>query len=189
VSLDVAVEVAQGLGGEVQSLLPRVDWIFPNELESELLVGHAPGPQAVEQFLSYGLEAVILKRGRAGCVIGTGDALFSVPAFSVEVQDTTGAGDSFAAGFIAGRLSGLSWRSSGVLANALGGLAASVFGAGVSLPGRVEVIEFLEQRAADRAWRDWQDDIQAVLTALGRMAPVERDLVGTSRPEASVVAA
>jgi ribokinase len=189
VSLDVAVEVAQSLGSEVRSLLPLVDWIFPNELESELLVGHAPGPQAVEEFLSYGLEAVILKKGEAGCVIGTGDAVFSVPAFNVEVQDTTGAGDSFDAGFIAGRLSGLGWRTSGLLANALGGLAASVVGAGVSLPGPGEVIEFLEQRAADRVWWDWQDEIQAVLTVLGRMASVERDPAGTSRSAASVLAA
>jgi len=168
VSLDVGVEVAQCLGREIRSLLPLVDWVFPNELEAEHLVGHAPGPQAVEQFLSYGLEAVILKQGELGCVIGTREGVFSVPAFKVEVEDTTGAGDSFDAGFIAGRLNGLSWRSSGLLANALGGLAASVVGAGESLPGMAEALEFLEQQAAKRVWQDWQGEMQAVLVLLGQ---------------------
>ena len=164
VSLDVGVELAQSSTDQVRELLPLVDWIFPNELESEYLIGHANGPQAVEQFLNHGLEAVSLKLGKTGCVIGTREGIFSVPAFEVEVQDTTGAGDSFDAGIIAGRLGGLSWRTSGLLANALGGLAVSVVGAGESLPGLTEATQFLEQQVDNGMWRDWQDDVQAIRT-------------------------
>jgi ribokinase len=187
VSLDVGVEVARSLGGEVRSLLPLVDWIFPNALEAEHLVGQSTGPQAVEQFLGYGLEAVILKQGEQGCVIGTREGVFSVPAFDVQVQDTTGAGDSFDAGFIAGRLSKLDWRSSGLLANALGCLAASVVGAGESLPGPAAVVELLERQAAGGVWRDWQDEVRAVLAVLAPMASTEHEGARARRPAARVV--
>ncbi len=178
VSLDVGVEVAQRLNREVRHLLPLVDWIFPNELESEYLVGQAHSAQAVEEFLGYGLEAVILKLGEMGCVISTHDGVFAVPAFDIEVQDTTGAGDSFDAGFIAGRLNGLSWRAIGLLANALGGLAASVVGAGESLPGRAEVVQLLEQQAGNGVWRGWEEEIHAVMAFLGKQtAVVDREPV------------
>jgi ribokinase len=181
VSLDVGVEVAQGLKQEVRDLLSLVDWIFPNELEAESLVGHADGPRAVERFLGYGLEAVILKLGEMGCVIGTGDGVFAVPAFGVQVMDTTGAGDSFDAGFIAGRLAGLSWRASGLLANALGALAASVDGAGESLPGPAEAIQLLNQREGYRHWGNWQPEIEIVRDFLEQVMSVERARAGARR--------
>lgn len=167
VSLDVGVEAAQNLRDEIHSLLSIVDWIFPNELEAECLVGRVDSARAVERFLDYGLEAVILKLGEMGCVIGTSEGVFTVPAFDVQVRDTTGAGDSFDAGFIAGRLGGQSWRASGLLANALGGLAASVDGAGESLPGPAEVIRLLDQQGSNGRWQGWQKEIRAVRAWLG----------------------
>ena len=189
VSLDVGVEVAQRRSHEIRELFPLVDWIFPNELESEFLSGHTNGPQAVERFLSYGLEAVILKLGEVGCVVGTGEGVFAVPAFDIQVQDTTGAGDSFDAGFITGQLRGLSWRASGLLANALGSLAASVVGAGESLPGPAEVIQLLEQQRTNRTWRGWQDEIQAVLSTLESPTLTEHSGVETFQPASRALAA
>jgi ribokinase len=166
VGLDVGVEAAENLSQEVRDVLPYIDWVFPNEVEAESLTGHADGRQAVEWFLNHGLEAVGLKRGELGCVVATREGVFAVPAFNAQVEDTTGAGDSFDAGFIIGQLKGLSWRASGLLANALGGLAASVVGAGESLPGSAEVIQLLEQRRTKLVWQVWQDEIEAVLSVL-----------------------
>jgi ribokinase len=169
-SLDMGVEAAQNLGQKVGDALPYIDWVFPNEVEAESLTGHTDHQQAIDWFLNHGLEAVGLKRGELGCVVGTREGAFAVPAFAVQVEDTTGAGDSFDAGFIAGQLNGLSWCASGLLANALGGLAASVVGAGASLPGSAEAIRFLAQRRTNRVWRGWQDEIEAVLSVLRRAA-------------------
>jgi sugar/nucleoside kinase (ribokinase family) len=72
---------------------------------------------------------VALKLGRRGCLIGTQDGQAHVPAFAVEAQDTTGAGDHFAAGIIASLLGGLDWYSAAVLGNALGAMAAARVGA------------------------------------------------------------
>jgi ribokinase len=166
VSLDVGVEAAQRLSHEVRNLLPLVDWIFPSELEAKYITGRPNDRRAVAWFLDQGLEAVILKVGERGCLIGTSTGVLSVPAFDVQVRDTTGAGDSFDAGFITGRLGGLSWRESGVLANALGGLAVSVVGAGEALPGPTKAIQLLKRQATDGPWRDWQEEIQTVLSFL-----------------------
>jgi len=183
VSLDVGVEAAQHLSYEIRNLLPLVDWIFPNELEAKFITGRTTDQRAVAWLLDRGLEAVILKLGARGCVIGTSEGVWFIPAFGVEVQDTTGAGDSFDAGFIAGRLGGLNWCASGVLANALGGLAASVVGAGEALPGPEEAIRLLKQQATNEVWRDWQTEVQAVLSFLESLALRKVLQVGAGFPE------
>jgi len=173
VSLDVGIEAAQSLKNEVRDLLPVVDWILPNELEAKSLMGYADRvdvARTMEWFLSYGLEAIVLKLGGRGCVLGTPEGILSIPAFDVGVRDTTGAGDSFNAGFIAGRLGGLSWGACGLLANALGGLAASVDGAGASLPGPADVIRLLDRQRGEERWQVWQEEVRAVRTFLGQVA-------------------
>jgi bifunctional ADP-heptose synthase (sugar kinase/adenylyltransferase) len=66
-----------------------------------------------------------------------------VPAFDVEARDSTGAGDFYSAGIIAGVLGGLDWRSAAVLGNAMGAMAAARVGAGTSVPSAREVLALL----------------------------------------------
>jgi ribokinase len=182
VSLDLGVEAAQNQAERIHTLLPGVSWIFPNQMEAESLVGHVDGSRAVRRFLDYGLEAVVLKLGEMGCVIGSEDGVFAVPAFDVEVRDTTGAGDSFDAGFIAARLNGLSWRASGLLANALGGLAAAVMGAGESLPRLEAVRRLLEEQGSRKLWQRWQDEIRAVQALIASTMLAEQSRDKTANP-------
>ena len=84
----------------------------------------------------------------------------------MKVRDTTGAGDAFDAGLIFGRLRGLGWRESALLANALGAMAAAVEGAGSSLPGREEVRAFLEERQGRPSWRAWRRELRILLALL-----------------------
>jgi len=62
----------------------------------------------------------------------------------VAVVDTTGAGDSFSAGLLYGWTHELSLSASALLAGALGALATTVYGAGLSLPGKEKVRELLK---------------------------------------------
>jgi sugar/nucleoside kinase (ribokinase family) len=87
-----------------------------------------------------------------------------IPAFSIVAVDSTGAGDAFAAGFIAGRFRGLSLRACGLWANAMGALAASVEGG--ESPGRSDILPFLRERACCPQWRDWQSELE-ILALLG----------------------
>ena len=167
ISLDVGLEAAARTTEEVKALLPLVDLIFPNQAEAEHLTGSSDMKEAVKALLEYGIETVALKLGERGCVVGSGGELFSVPTFAVEVQDTTGAGDSFDAGFILGWLWGLGPRESAILANALGALAASAVGAGDALPGPGKARALLQGCLSDPAWQDWAGEIHRVLDHLG----------------------
>ena len=82
--------------------------IFANEAEALALTGTAEIDEQV-RVLGATYLRVIIKRGAAGAVLGDQSGItLSLPARKVEVVDTTGAGDAFAAGFIAAELVGLS---------------------------------------------------------------------------------
>ena len=86
---------------EVKSWIRLMDVILLNEEEAIYLTGETDPEKALEALLQE-CETVVIKRGSQGAIGKTrGSSLVSVPATSAEVVDTTGAGDSFAAGFIA----------------------------------------------------------------------------------------
>jgi sugar/nucleoside kinase (ribokinase family) len=86
---------------EVKSWIRMMDFILLNEEEAIYLTGETNSEKALEILLED-CETVIIKRGSEGAIgKSRGSILVSVPAISTEVADTTGAGDSFAAGFIA----------------------------------------------------------------------------------------
>jgi sugar/nucleoside kinase (ribokinase family) len=86
---------------EVKSWIRLMDVILLNEEEAIYLTGETDPEKALESLLEY-CETVVIKRGSQGAIgKARGSILISVPAISTEVVDTTGAGDSFAAGFIA----------------------------------------------------------------------------------------
>ncbi len=86
---------------EVKSWIRLMDVILLNEEEAIYLTGETDPEKAMELLLQE-CETVVIKRGSQGAIgKARGSILVSVPAQSTEVVDTTGAGDSFAAGFIA----------------------------------------------------------------------------------------
>ena len=86
---------------EVKSWIRLMDVILLNEEEAIYLTGETDSEKALELLLQE-CETVIIKRGSQGAIgKSRGSILVTVPALSTEVVDTTGAGDSFAAGFIA----------------------------------------------------------------------------------------
>lgn len=77
----------------------------------------------------FGWEGICVTRGAAGCSIFLGGEYIEVPGYKVEVVDTVGAGDAFAAAFIHGLGSGWKTCEIGDFANRLGALVASKAGA------------------------------------------------------------
>lgn len=97
----VEVGLAQFLGWT-----EGADWIFANESEAEALTGVA-GYEAQIRALGARFANVVIKRGRLGAALGGSDGVRVLqPAPVVTVVDSTGAGDAFAAGFIAALLAG-----------------------------------------------------------------------------------
>ncbi len=117
--------------------------LLMNELEAALLYEALGCTQQLTSILAMGPRVVVLKRGAAGCTIATDTATCDVSPFAVKVKDTVGAGDAFAAAFIAGWLRGGTLAQCGTLANAMGALTSSKRGAGTRIPSSKELHEML----------------------------------------------
>jgi sugar/nucleoside kinase (ribokinase family) len=85
----------------VFEVLRKVDVALLNEEEARALSGEAQLVRAAGRLLEQGANAVIIKKGEHGALYRSRDELFITPAFPVSgLCDPTGAGDSFAGGFI-----------------------------------------------------------------------------------------
>ena len=81
--------------------LSRVDMLFVNDAEVRQLSGEHNVVKAARAVCRMGPKKVVVKRGEYGAVLFDGDHVFAAPAYPLEdVFDPTGAGDSFAGGFI-----------------------------------------------------------------------------------------
>lgn len=104
------------------------DWLFANESEAEMLAGVA-GFEDQVRILGAQFKHVVIKRGRFGAAVGGAQGVdFSRPAPIVKVVDSTGAGDAFAAGFIAALTEGQSVEVSLELGIANGARAVQFVG-------------------------------------------------------------
>ena len=72
---------------------------------------------------------MVIKTGSDGCLAASRDGLRHIPGYVVDCIDATGAGDAFDAGFIAGLKLGRTVEASAELANAVGALCVTEFGA------------------------------------------------------------
>ncbi|HNU06785.1 MAG TPA: PfkB family carbohydrate kinase [Pyrinomonadaceae bacterium] len=78
-----------------------VDCIIINDAEARQLTDEPNIHKAARKILAYGLKAVVIKRGEYGATLFTDDSYFACPAYPLEsVFDPTGAGDTFAGGFM-----------------------------------------------------------------------------------------
>jgi sugar/nucleoside kinase (ribokinase family) len=78
-----------------------VDVVIINDAEARQLTGIPNLIKAARQILSWGPKALIIKRGEYGAALFTPDSYFAIPAYPLEsVFDPTGAGDTFAGGFM-----------------------------------------------------------------------------------------
>jgi fructokinase len=118
----------------VRELIALADVVKLNESEI-LAVGEFTGlPTAHEAFCragreQYGWQAVCVTRGADGCAMLVGDDYIEADRHTVEVADTVGAGDAFAAAFVHGLSQGWAPRDIAAFANRVGALVASRPGA------------------------------------------------------------
>ena len=85
----------------LERLLPKVDMLLINEAEVRQFTGEPNLVKAARMILDFGLTTLVIKRGEYGVLMVTSDHVFAAPAYPLEnVFDPTGAGDTFAGGFI-----------------------------------------------------------------------------------------
>jgi sugar/nucleoside kinase (ribokinase family) len=101
VALDTMNFWIQGKRDALLRVLKEVDVVTVNDGEARQLAGEPNLVRAARRIASMGPRIVIVKRGEYGAVMVTNGAFFIVPAYPIEsVYDPTGAGDTFAGGFM-----------------------------------------------------------------------------------------
>jgi len=120
--------------------LRHLDYFFPNLDEAKLLTGFHNPDAIADAFLAVGVKNVALKLGGGGCLLKNARERHVVPVYPVaECVDTTGAGDNFAAAFIAAVLEGRSFRECGAFANAAASVCVESLGSTTAKLDRAEV--------------------------------------------------
>ncbi|MHB8838743.1 MAG: PfkB family carbohydrate kinase, partial [Gemmatimonadaceae bacterium] len=119
--------------GDLLDLLKRVDLITLNDGEARQLTEQANLVQAARWILARGPKTVLIKKGEHGAFMFTHDSIFYAPAYPLEaVFDPTGAGDSFAGGFMGylartNDLSDANLRRAVVIGSAMGSFVVEAF--------------------------------------------------------------
>jgi len=85
----------------LKEVMKRVDIVVINEGEARMLTGEANLVKAARQIIALGCKRLVVKRGEYGVLMFANDTVFAAPAWPLEeVFDPTGAGDTFAGGFM-----------------------------------------------------------------------------------------
>ena len=91
----------EGKPDALRALLGHVDIAFMNDAEARQLTGQLSVVKAAKALQKLGPKTVIIKKGEHGALLFHGDQHFAAPSYPLEdIADPTGAGDSFAGGFI-----------------------------------------------------------------------------------------
>lgn len=131
----------------IQSALDYIDYFFANKEEIRFLTGIVDIWQAADDLLNHGVKNVIVKDGKNGCFFKSKSLKFHTPGYeNPDLVDTIGAGDNFAAGFIATLLNGYDHRDCARFANATASISVGAKGSTNGVKDIDQVIEFLNSK-------------------------------------------
>jgi len=128
--------------GLLTDLLPSVDYFMPSMEEAAFLSGKTEPAEIAETFIAMGAGACVFKWGAKGSYVHTRDERFRVPGFAVAVRDTTGCGDAYCGGFVAGLAHGRSLREACELGTATSALVATALGSDAGVVDLTQVEAF-----------------------------------------------
>ncbi len=121
---------ALGSEAELYAALGLARVLKPSLSATEGLIdAREPAPVASELAKRSGAEVVVVTAGERGCVLWLGGKASELGAARVRVADTTGAGDAFLGGLLAGHALGLRWDEAARLGNACGAACCEQLGA------------------------------------------------------------
>ncbi|MEE1199476.1 MAG: carbohydrate kinase family protein [Christensenellales bacterium] len=115
---------------DVAKALRQLDYFFPNLEEAMLLTGEREPDAVADALLEGGVDTVVLKLGRRGCLVRNGSVSFEMSAYPQAVcLDTTGAGDCFTAAFMTALLEERPLRECAAFANGAASVCVEHLGA------------------------------------------------------------
>jgi 2-dehydro-3-deoxygluconokinase len=112
------------------AILPLVDLALPTLEDEQMLFGDADAQACLARLKDFGIGEIVIKRGAVGCLIDAeGDTFDVAPHQALQPVDTTAAGDSFNAGYLAARINGATAREAAVAGHRLAGAVIMAPGA------------------------------------------------------------
>jgi len=144
-SMDVTWDTQGRWLATIEPCLPHLSYFLPSVKEAREITGRERAEEMAEFLQARGVQTVVIKLGARGCYVkppaGEG---FYIPALTTEAVDTTGAGDAFVAGFLAGVLRGQDLAACARLACAVAALNIRKVGATAGMPGMEEALSFMK---------------------------------------------
>lgn len=125
--------------------LKNMDYFLPSEVEAAAITGQSDPDKMADVLMNEGVQNVVIKLGKNGCYFKNAKQSFHTPAFDVKAIDTTGAGDSFVAGFITGLVHGWEMEETCRFAAAMGGNCVRFIGTTTEAPSMSEIFRFMKE--------------------------------------------
>jgi sugar/nucleoside kinase (ribokinase family) len=130
----------------VEPSLHHLDLFMPSYDEAKMITGKDDPEAIADTLLSKGVKLAVVKLGIDGCYIKNYDGeKHLIPTYShIKAIDTTGAGDAFSAGFLAGLIMKWDLYKCGKFANAVGTHCVMEIGASTGIRSMKEILEFMQ---------------------------------------------
>lgn len=146
-ALDTAWDTSGRWMEIVKPCLPYLDLFMPSYDEARMIAGKDDPEEIADLFLSMGVGLAVIKLGKEGCFIKSKNGeKHTIPTYTdIKAIDATGAGDSFAAGFITGICQGWDLKKCGKFANAVGTHCVMAVGATTGIKSMAEILDFMEK--------------------------------------------
>jgi sugar/nucleoside kinase (ribokinase family) len=150
VTVDVLAMCDEAMRDLVAPALREAQFFFPNEGQLAGMTGTEDPAEGAARLRELGVETVVGTLGGEGSLIVGPEGEARVPAFEIDLVDTTGCGDAYVAGFIVAIANGWDAEAAGWLGSAASGLVATGLGSDSGIVDLPSTLEFMASHAPER---------------------------------------
>jgi sugar/nucleoside kinase (ribokinase family) len=151
VTVDVLAMCDEAFRDRLAPALSQAQFFFPNEAQLAEMTGTADPAEGVTRLReTVGVETVIGTLGGEGSLILGPGGEAKVPAFAIDLVDTTGCGDAYVAGFIVAVANGWDAEAAGWLGAAASGQVATGLGSDSGIVDLDSTLDFMATQAPER---------------------------------------
>ena len=141
-SLDILAPGDPDMLAWVADALPQTDYLLPNDEQVLGFTGASSLVDGARALVHAGAGCVAVTQGSRGALVVTADQVLEVPAYDIDVVDTTGCGDAFSAGFLRGLSLGRDLRGAAELGCATAAQVAQGLGTDAGSYSLESVVDF-----------------------------------------------
>ena len=146
-SLDTQMSITGNWRKPLSGVLEHVDLLFLDQDEARKVSGVSSLKRAGRILLKRGPRTVVVKLGKRGCRIFTGDEDITVPGYTVKALSTVGAGDAFDAGYLYSTAMNWPLARRGAFANGVAALSCTAVGCKHGIKSAAQAMRFIGRKS------------------------------------------